>query len=541
MSIQLWVFFTVGLFMADGHADTPEYSCLLQRTPSSLSGRISLQGETCAPLHNHGTFFTVQLCVGTPEQCFDVVADTGSDSVIVPSCICAETPGAGCTQGDKCFRGSNRSSTFSLPNKTKVISMTFGSGTVEAAIATDIVSVGDLEVNMKDGVLLMVNRAALRIAGDFQGILGLGVPKGKKTMPYLLQGRVNDGAALAAAGPHQSDPWKIICSIMPRFCSDTSDTSPFNWPTSPFNWPNGGRGPGTRGVPIPARPHGQRGGGGIVGEAHESKLFLQKANVNRFSMCFRDGNHSGALRLDLPPFASPIQNIGVFHWGLDFRGLSVGPHDDPAPAETIFCGPETLRPGMASPCGIIPDSGTTFLTGPKEQVLALETSICSKWERCRNHSNGVPSSKPFRQLLLKCGDWLTTERGLHEIPSFFFHVQTGAGKPEAFELTAWAWVTEMNAQLEDGSIKKVCTPSFGPMEYFTKNNGPIWIFGTPLFYEYDVGYDMSSKQISLRKGKCESCSAEDGPVSLNDDGVGRWPRAVHGEPRIPYYDVDLPL
>jgi len=499
------VLFTVGLLMANGHQDAIDDSCLIQRESVSR-GEVFLTGETCAPLQNQGTYFSVQLCVGTPKQCFDAVADTGSDSVIVPSCVCGETPGTGCAQGERCFRGTNVSSTFSIPNRTKVISMSFGSGTIEAAIATDSVSVGDLQVNMDDGVLLMVNRAALRIGGDFQGILGLGVPKGKKAMPNLLQGRANHVAALAA-----------------------------------INQLSEGHGSGTRGVPIPARPHSQQGGGGIVGEAYHSKLFLQRANVDRFSMCFRDANHSGALRFGLPPFASPIQNIGVFHWGLDFRGLSVGSHDNPAPAETIFCGPETMQPGMTTPCGIIPDSGTTLLMGPKEQVLALETSICSNWERCRNRSKGMPSSETFRQLLFNCGDWLTTEQGLLEIPSFFFHVQTGAGKPEAFELTAWAWVTEMNAQLEDGSIKKVCTPSFGPMEYFTKNNGPIWIFGTPLFYEYDVGYDMSSKQISLRKGKCESCSAEDGPVSLNDDGVGRWPRAVHGEPRIPYYDVDLPL
>jgi len=295
-------------------------------------------------------------------------------------------------------------------------------------------------------------------------------------------------------------------------------------------------------APIPNRPgQKQHKGGNDVQKPYEAKLFLKEARVDRFSICFRDGEKTGAMRLGLAPFSSAIQNIGKWHWGLNFQGLSVGAHSAPAPTETMFCGPETMKGGMATPCGIIPDSGTTFLMGPKKQVSSLESGVCSKWERCQMHSKGMPSSEAFRQLLLRCGDWLTKENGLLEIPSLFFHVKSGDGKPEAFELTAWAWVTEMSTRAMDGSIKKVCTPSIGTHDYFTQNNGPVWIFGHPLFYEYNVGYDMSTKQISLQKGQCEPCSTEAGPVSLSDDSVRRWPRTAHGEPRIPYYDVNLPL
>merc|ERR1719421_819486 len=65
---------------------------------------------TCAPLKNMGSHFTVSIQVGTPGQTFNVVADTGSDSVIVPSCICKES--GSCAPKNRCFRGSNRSSTF---------------------------------------------------------------------------------------------------------------------------------------------------------------------------------------------------------------------------------------------------------------------------------------------------------------------------------------------------------------------------------------------------------------------------------------------
>ena len=34
----------------------------------------------------------------------------------------------------------------------------------------------------------------------------------------------------------------------------------------------------------------------------------------------------------------------------------------------------------------------------------------------------------------------------------------------------------------------ICMPFFGEYDYETVQNGPIWIMGTPLFYEYEVHY-----------------------------------------------------
>jgi len=286
----------------------------LSATGSMLRGLLQTDGETCAALKNEGSYFSVPVCVGTPPQCFDVVADTGSDAVIVPSCICGETPGAGCAKNAKCFRGSNRSSTFFIDKKPKIISMTFGSGTIEALVAKDVVSVGDFHVTI-DGVLLMVNRAALKIAGTFEGILGLGIPKEKAAMASMFQGQVH--AHRVSGDQRQSDPWGILCALMPLLC------------VVPSNQP-GGRTPH---FPIPAHP-GQ--GQGEEQVTYETALFLQQAKVDRFSMCFRDGAKTGALRLGLAPFSSPIQNIGRLHWGLNFQGLSVGAHIAPAPAETLF-------------------------------------------------------------------------------------------------------------------------------------------------------------------------------------------------------------
>lgn len=131
---------------------------------------------SCASLANKGSHFTVEIGVGTPEQTFEVVADTGSNNVIIPSCICVNVT-RHCDSKDDCFTGTNHSSTFAPPppNSPYVV-ISFGSGDIEAAIATDVVRVGSTAVTMKDGLLLMVDKA-LDMAGPFEGILGLGVPQ----------------------------------------------------------------------------------------------------------------------------------------------------------------------------------------------------------------------------------------------------------------------------------------------------------------------------------------------------------------------------
>merc|ERR1719174_1097822 len=130
-------------------------------------------GARCAKLASHGTYYTVDLQVGTPGQTFAVVADTGSDAVIVPSCVCTES--GSCNKKDRCFRGTNKSTTFSIMglNKTTgdhpklpVINMFFGSGEIRAIVASDMVNVGGMKATMRNSVMLMVDQA-LRISGVF--------------------------------------------------------------------------------------------------------------------------------------------------------------------------------------------------------------------------------------------------------------------------------------------------------------------------------------------------------------------------------------
>ena len=448
---------------------------------------------TCLPNSLLGTFFSAHVCVGTPAQCFDAVADTGSDNVIVPSCICDEVPGTGCGKHERCFRGSNRSSTFSIPPTPKIAELTFGSGTIQAAIASDVVSVSGVSANMTNGVLLMLNRAALEVSGDFQGILGLGLPK----TPAAL----NMGGTILATEPtpvYSGIVAAFVCLLFPQLCPAT--------------------------VPY----HVKR-----QSTPYEEKLFLQMAKVDRFSLCFQDAEQPGALRFNLPPFLNAIDQIGELHWGIGLQGMSIGPRNGPSDSGVIFCSPETMTPGMTSPCGIIPDSGTTLITGPAQQVKALQAELCSKWPRCREQARGQPSALDFEQVLQDCSSWLN-ESGLEEIPSLFFHVGMTGKQVEVFELTSWAWVTET---LVDGTA--VCMPGFGEMEYSTAKNGPVWILGTPLFYEYNVGFDLKAKQVSLEAGTCQPCLSD--TLLLSKPTSRLLPRRQQGPSRIRHLDVNSPL
>ena len=450
-----------------------------------------------------GVYFTVQVCVGTPAQCFDAVADTGSDYVIINSCVCDDLAGTGCDADAKCFTGTHKSSTFHVAADPVVEFITFGSGTIETAIATDIVDVGGIRANMSNALLLIVNKAQLEISGDFQGILGLGLPKGAEVISGTVMEQTSTSglsSSTSISGPNRPS-W--ACILFPDLC----DGNEFNKSSQSYQ--------------------------AMSQSVDNKELFLRAAHISRFSLCFLDSGKPGALRLGVAPFERPIPQIGQEHWGISFVGMSVGRRHQAAPSQMIFCGQDQKSAGMKSPCGIIPDSGTTLITGPPKQVKQLETKICQEWARCREL--GPPSSALFQDLLLNCSSWLP-EAGLAEIPSIFFHVEIGGGEVKAFELTSWAFVTE--SVYVDESF---CFSGFGEMDYVTTENGPVWIFGTPLFYEYVVGFDQISREVSFEQTPCEPCSETAALMTVK-------PRLSHSKPRIQTerqhirkLDVSLPL
>ncbi|CAE7648166.1 unnamed protein product [Symbiodinium sp. CCMP2592] len=172
----------------------PPSSALLRRHSVSEAAVLSDPSlETCSPLVNHESFSSVEVRLGTPAQKLNLVADTGSNNVIVMSCACLLTKSCPKSFGT-CFRGENVSSTFVLRNASasvlgsaspreswgggsapESLLIEFGSGRIGAFVASDVVHVGSVRTFLEDSLLLMVKQK-LSVPGPFEGILGLGQP-----------------------------------------------------------------------------------------------------------------------------------------------------------------------------------------------------------------------------------------------------------------------------------------------------------------------------------------------------------------------------
>eukprot|EP00927_Polykrikos_kofoidii_P003349 TRINITY_DN11328_c0_g1_i1.p1 TRINITY_DN11328_c0_g1~~TRINITY_DN11328_c0_g1_i1.p1 ORF type:complete len:517 (+),score=89.30 TRINITY_DN11328_c0_g1_i1:117-1667(+) len=468
-------------------------SLTLLQVSANVSTRNSSSSDTrkrstCSELANHGQFFTLTVEVGTPPQTFDVVADTGSDAVIIPSCLCQDV--GACTSDSRCFRGSQFSSTFSAVSPDHVVNMEFASGLIKASVSTDVVRVGSVHAKMSQGLLLMLTRH-MDITGPFEGILGLGQMQAEYSPSF---GKINTDVA---------------------------------------SWDR------------PATSSGSREDadvGGIYG-------FLRQAHVDRFSICFNDGTSPGILRLNTERPARALPSVGMLHWGLNLRGMSVGAASSPV----VFCGEDE---GLE--CGVIPDSGSTIVLGPEDQLTKVFSAICDEWPRCVEAAEtefiGQGKERVFQRVLRRCEDWFHEGSGLGELPSIHIHLGN-PGEPNAsqtIELTGWSYVFEMSPDEADehakllGNIgvpltrdlrlqeKDVCAPAFGA--FSTPGANPVWIVGAPLFYEYVVGFDRgtSPPKVSFSAELCGSCTERSNrqlSLAMEVDGVKRRRAEVMRTPR----------
>ncbi|CAK0818258.1 unnamed protein product, partial [Prorocentrum cordatum] len=269
-----------------------------------------------------GTHFTIDVDVGTFAQRFSVAADTGSNSLIVPSCVC-EGKGQ-CSKKDQCFRGTNKSSTFSLEvdEEEKLVSMvlSFGSGQIQAIVAQEQVSGGKISRHL--GLLLMRDRA-LQISGPFEGILGLGLPRPATNWTQIEE--------------QEQVMRKILDTAAANANSTTASATALKT----------------------HKPH------------HRDSLkgFLEQVNIPRFSMYFNDGA-AGVLRIGGAPMGNGSHGgPGTARLGRRFpRHLSVGS----ATATPVdFCRDSDMAEGQKPPCGAMPDSGAALPMGPAPQIGKL--------------------------------------------------------------------------------------------------------------------------------------------------------------------------
>jgi len=494
------------LLAAGTGGSSPVEAANLQQT-QAVSPR---RQDSCAELENKGTHFTVKVGVGNPAQPFDVVTDTGSNALIIRSCVCQERGGCNDDQG-RCFTGTKKSSTFALPEQSQLsaVVLTFGSGKIEAVVATDDVQVGDKSARMQDALLLMVRRQ-LDLTGPFEGILGLGLPS--------IMGNDNE-----TSGAYQHD-----------------------------------------GVVMNS--------GAVRGPSIQVKGFMELSGTQAFSVCFNDGAN-GVLRMDPPEPPAWLSSVGQSHWGLDFRGIAV--HSETLDAKVDICSADQMLPGQKTPCGAIPDSGTTVIMAPATHIKLLFEAICKAWPRCQEEATGIKEPhKVMQALLFRCEEWLSTDGSTvgsnagealnKELPSLNLQIADANGQPMVLTLDPVDYIMETvqdqmhfivnhltdvfptNLLESVGMQKKACAPAFGVMDFDTKLNGPVWILGTPIFYKYQVGYNMVSAipGISFVDDQCGFCSKEtvlvsQGNVSGAAHGGHRSRRAmrqVHGPLRVSNFD-----
>jgi hypothetical protein len=437
-------------------------------------------------------------------------------------------------------------------------------------------------------LLLMTDRR-LSISGQFEGILGLGLPQpptnwtkveeeeeaaanssmGGGSMEDIIQqilGHANGGGDSAGDAETQI-PDQVMRRIMKTAVEHSNGTNA-NATTSKAH-----------------KPH----------HRDAPRGFLEQVSIPRFSMCFNDGA-DGVLRIGGAPLGNGSHGgMGTAHWGVDFRGISVGNESE---ASVAFCHDSNMSEGQKSPCGAIPDSGTTLMMGPAAHVEMLLNDICEQWPLCNDNytallkaeeaadeifnktygvnpfsMHGILNKSDIIQLLLQdCDRWMTNETGTSGMPDLHFHVRGTHGTKQVIKIPASAYIlayagdnvsTAYQLLAGVGNIpadpdatrgaKKVCAPAFGAMDYNTKANGPVWILGTPLFYEYVVAYDMdaSPPAIAFHSQKdmpCGSCKESRAEVNLalkdphhRPEFAQRMPRRVEGAPRKPNVDFSQPL
>lgn len=472
----------------------------------------SEESNSCTALWNRGTHSTVSVDVGTPPRKFDIVADTGSDAIIVASCGCVASGACIEEETAQCFKTKGKSSSstyeaasFASPKHPALLTMEFGSGMITTEVVSDVVTVGGVKVKMNDGLLLMVDKQ-LDFSGPFEGILGLGIPQQRSTPSFFQAG-------------HMSNRSSARSSV---------------WRTS-------------------------------SGEDYEPPEFLPMAKVSQFSLCL-SGATEGVLRFGNQPTGRRLGSVGKLHWGVGLNGISVGPvHGGSKQLVHVpdVCSSDSMHDGQITPCGAIPDSGTTLLMGPSQQITLLFGTLCDNWSRCKTKADATMEAKAdvFVDVLTQCDDWLSDSVGLSELPALHFHV-SGSEEDEKEMLTIgpWSYIvqTEHAADFNfvtrhlEGVIgdkvrdpmargKRVCSPAFGAMEMPTSVNGDVWIFGTSFFYEFNIHYDLGSDPPSVSFGTepCGSCDNEAAFYSETRnayDLARRQPRSVSGPMRVPTID-----
>lgn len=471
----------------------------------SVQVQQHLDGGSCEELTNNGAYFTIAVQIGTPEQNFHLVADTGSDALIIPDCKCVDS--GFCQSLSTCYTAGNSTSfgldikhSSSAANSLAVIGakMNYGSGQIQVLVASEHVRVANIHAQMHNGVFLMEDRRELKVHGDFEGIFGLGLP-------------------------HNS-PLSNKSIDIPAFM-DASGTSKY---MLCFNeYPK----PGALRVGLTSLPNPMTN----IGTVHWG-LDLQGFSVGTASM--------PVLFCD-PRVKSSMQTTAC--------GAI------PDSGTTLLMGPQKhVQQLYEALCDGWPRCKKSAETYKADKAKAFQTFLysCETWLTDEDGIDEIPS------IFIHLAGSEGTPQSL-ELSPWAFVVETTQQvyKVVTGQMASLLGSAPVAAAVDTGERKKICAASFGTQEYTTAKNGPVWIMGAPLFYAAGVGYDIGDKdskaQISLLQGSCSLCNetastllssgSVAGGVSLatSADRVGRKHarklRHLPGPIRQPSIDTSMPL
>mmetsp|Transcript_70774 Transcript_70774/g.117206 ORF Transcript_70774/g.117206 Transcript_70774/m.117206 type:complete len:252 (+) Transcript_70774:1-756(+) len=247
-------------------------------------------------------------------------------------------------------------------------------------------------------------------------------------------------------------------------------------------------------------------------------LFMKVAGISRYSLCF-NADSNGIFRMHVPKLKKSMTSIGDLHWAFDFQGISVG--EKTKADDVLFCHPSTKEEGQNSACNAVPDSGTTMMLGPRDQILKMFEQVCSEWERCKTYVKDnelEDKAQAFQKLVSECKDWMDDEEGLDEIPPIKLHLAGAEGKQQIFDLSPWSWVV--------------------------KTSYPIYLFIQVV--HFDIGSDPP--RMSISNSPCTACKdqpsllSESTPVHTQSASrVQRQMRHLTDFPRMPHWDFSQPL
>lgn len=440
---------------------------------------------SCVVVHDKGSYLSVEIEVGTstPPQTFEVVADTGSDSVIVPSCRCQT-----CGQEAKCFTGTNKSSTFLMQPERNgdipAVVMTFGSGKIESVMATDVVKVGTQSVRMDNSLLLMLDQDLDVPITNFEGIMGLGLPQS-----------AHRSAKRGANGSGDDVPriWGFLeAGNIQTFSICVS-------PTSPTTTGAGGGDDGNIGV--------------------------------------------GALRFNTGQLADAIPSVGHHHWALKLAEMTVSGQvvnllDTatsgsatqlsgaviPDSGTTLMMGP---RHGVKSLFAAICDTWDAC----KNAVQADEAKFIT-FQRVLQDCDDV-KLQSLPSMTFKLGEGSTTK----DITLTGEDYVMVTKKEKMEEVVKHLGDITMHAAQPTGQVENLCVPAFGLMDEMAADPGQenLWILGTPLFAKYTVTYSLQASAETIGfSTHCSQCGGAGGTDLLRDQGniKTKTRRVLNGPVRV---------